>query len=78
MRTIATAVFKSDQRTTSLGITLQHSVMLLTQNVYTVQLCVKRRLALVNVSFTTTVTCFLKPTHVCGFPPHPGAMSATF
>lgn len=77
MRRIATAVFKPDQRTNSLGMTLQHSVMLLNLRVCTMQLWVKHRLVLVNVSFTTTMAYFLKPTHVCGFPPHPVAMSST-
>lgn len=77
MRRIATAVFKPDQRTTSLGITLQHSVKILNLKIYSMQLWVKHRLVLVSFSFTTTVACFLKPTHVFSFPPHPVAMSST-
>lgn len=77
MRRIGTALFKADQRTSSFDITLQHSVKLLNLKVYTMQLWVKHRLVLVNVSYTTTVACFLKPTHVCSFPPHPVAISST-
>lgn len=63
MKTL-TAIFKSDQKITSLGVIPQHSIVLLKLKVYIVYLFVKYRL--VDVSFITAVNCFLKPTRGCG------------